>query len=70
MALTKASLSNKLKTELQAVFDIVDATRLQKFCDAAASAIVDEFQSNAKVEPGTFAVSTAPGPVTGEGIIT
>lgn len=48
MALTQASLSGKIETELQAVFGSpADSAQLKKFCDAIAKAVVDEIKTNA-----------------------
>lgn len=50
MALTQASLSGKIETELETVFGSpADSVQLKKFCDAIAKAVVEEIQSNAVV---------------------
>jgi hypothetical protein len=49
MALTQASLANKIKSELQAYFSTLDASWLDQFAQALAKAVVDEIKSNAVV---------------------
>lgn len=50
MALTQASLSTKIQTEIIAEFGAPDdSSILTKFCDAVAKAVVDEIQANAVV---------------------
>lgn len=50
MALTQASLSTKIQTEIIALYGAADdASRLKDFCDAIAKAVVDEIQANAVV---------------------
>lgn len=64
MALTEASLSGKIKTELEVVFGVAaDAAQLQKFADAIAKAVIDEFTSNAVVN--VTGVTAGPASVTG-----
>jgi hypothetical protein len=58
MALTKASLSGKIKTQIQALYGPADdGALLTKFCDAVAQAVVDEIQQNAVI---TFAPGDIP----------
>lgn len=50
MPLTQASLSGKLKTEIENLYGPADNNqRLQDFCDAVAKAVVEEIQTNAVV---------------------
>lgn len=50
MALTQASLSGKIKVEIQALYGPADNdATLTKFCNAVAKAVVDEIQQNAVV---------------------
>lgn len=50
MALTQASLSTKIQTELIAQFGAAaDASTLTKFANAVAKAVVDEIKANAVV---------------------
>lgn len=50
MALTQASLSTKIQTEIIALYGPADnAALLKQFADALAKAIVDEIQANAEV---------------------
>lgn len=49
MPLTQASLKQKLKDELTAIFTIIDPTQLDKVCGAIAKAVVDEITANALV---------------------
>ena len=50
MALTQASLSTKIQTEIVALYGIADdSSLLKKFADAIAQAVVDEIQANAVV---------------------
>lgn len=50
MALTLASLSTKIQTEIIALYGAPDdAARLKQFADAIAKAVVDEIQQNAEV---------------------
>ena len=64
MALTQASLSTKIQTEIVALYGIADdSSRLKQFADAIAKAIVDEIQANAQViipggsSAGTYGVT-------------
>jgi hypothetical protein len=72
MALTQASLKGKLKTELSSVFNIIDASTLDKACGAIAQAIFDEFTTNAII-PSGIAVQVNPdsgiGSTTGTGTV-
>ena len=57
MALTKASLSTKLETEMTALLGVpADPVLRKKMLDAIAKAVVDEIQANAVVT-GTSVVS-------------
>lgn len=57
MALTKASLSTKLETEMTALLGApADPVLRKKMLDAIAKAVVDEIQANAVVT-GTSVVS-------------
>ena len=57
MALTQASLSSKIQTEIIALYGAPDdSSRLKEFADAIAKAVVDEIQENAEVA-GTANVS-------------
>lgn len=58
--MTDAGMSAALKTELEAVYTILDAATLQKFCDAAGKAIVEYIKANAEVPPG-ISVTTSGG---------
>jgi len=50
MALTQASLSTKIQTEIIALYGVADdSALLKKFADAIAKAVVDEIQANAVV---------------------
>jgi hypothetical protein len=50
VALTQASLSSKLKSEIENLYGAADDNSLLvKFCDAIAKAVVDEIQANAVV---------------------
>jgi len=50
MALTQASLSTKIQTEIIALYGAADdSALLKKFADAIAKAVVDEIQANAVV---------------------
>jgi len=50
MALTQASLSTKIQTEIIALYGVADnSARLKDFADAIAKAVVDEIQANAVV---------------------
>lgn len=62
MALSKSSLSAKIKAAIEAEFDInaeFGDDILQKFSDAVADAVVDEITSNAVVT-STGATGTGP----------
>lgn len=66
MALSFASMSASIKTEIQALYGVADdPTKLQKFCDALGKAIVENIQANAQVTVTVTTVqagtSTAPG---------
>lgn len=52
MAITQASLSTKLQTEIIAAMGSspTDAAQLKKMCDAIAKAVVDEIHANAVVQ--------------------
>ena len=53
MALSKASLSTKIQTEIIALYGAADnSARLKDFADALAKAIVYEIQANAEVIVG------------------
>lgn len=72
MALSKASLKGRIKTELTAIaaslgIPITDSAQLDKFCEAMANAVVDEIQQNAEVLPG--AMLAGGDPVTGTGTV-
>lgn len=70
MALTQASLSTKIKAEIQAQYGApADAGKLQKFADAIAKAVVDEIHANAIVLPTALLAPQNAGPVTGTGTI-
>lgn len=50
MGITSASLSTKIQAEIIVEFGAPnDSSRLTKFCNAIARAIVDEFEQNAVV---------------------
>ena len=50
MALSQASLSTKIQTEIIALYGVADdSALLKKFADAMAKAIVDEITQNAEV---------------------
>lgn len=50
MALTQASLSTKIQTEIINLYGVADdSALLKKFADAIAKAVVDEIQANAVV---------------------
>lgn len=71
MALTQASLSTKIQTEIIALSGAPDdAAMLQKFANAIAKAVVDEIKSNAVVNPTALLAPQNAGPVTGTGTIT
>lgn len=63
MALTQASLSTKLQTEIQNLLGTADDTvQLKKMTDAIAKAVVDEIKANAVVPAGiAVVVSTGSG---------
>lgn len=67
MALTQASLKGKLKTELSAILEIIDAAQLDKVCGAIAKAVVEEIQTNATVSGTASGVmsGSASAPVVG-----
>lgn len=68
MAISQSTLSAKLKAEIIAEFGTpYSTTRLERWCNAVAKAIVDEIHTLAKVQPGTF--QAGGDPVTGEGTI-
>lgn len=48
MAMTKASLKSRIETEIQALFNIQDASQLDKMSEAIANAVIDEVQINAQ----------------------
>ena len=71
MALTQASLSTKIQTEIVALYGVADnAARLKDFADAIAKAVVDEIQANAVVLPTALNAPGGGGAVTGTGTIT
>ena len=50
MALSQATLSTKIQTEIVALYGVADdSARLKQFADAIAKAIVDEITQNAVV---------------------
>jgi len=63
MALTLASLSTKIQTEIVALYGVADSSaRLKNFADAIAKAVVDEIQANAVVSStGTVTSGIASG---------
>lgn len=70
MALTLASLSTKLQTEIVVLYGAADdAAKLKDFADAIAKAVVDEIQANAVVNvtnvTGVLAGGATSGPGTG-----
>lgn len=72
MALTKASLSSRIQTNVIAALGTpADSTQLQKFADAVAQAVVDEIHSNGVVSvTGTVTSGTgAGGSVTATGTV-
>ena len=73
MALTQASLSGKIKVEIQALYGPPDNdATLTKFCNAVAKAVVDEIQQNAVVNTEVIGEVTsgagAGGAVVGTGL--
>ena len=72
MALTLASLSTKIQTELIAQFGAADdAAILKKVADAIAKAVVDEIKANAVVTTTvTGTLPTGPVAATGTGTVT
>jgi hypothetical protein len=73
MALTQASLSGKLKTEIELLFGSAqDQQILQKLCDSIAQAVVDEIQQNAVVNSTGTVISGqgSGGSVTTTGTVT
>lgn len=73
MSLTQASLSTKIHTEIVAQYGAADDdSKLTKFCDAIAKAVVEEIQANAVVNT-TGTVTSGPGTggsVTSTGTVT
>jgi len=70
VALTQASLSTKIETEIKAQFGAPAAAgQLKKFCDAVAKAVVDEIQSNAVVAVTVTTVTPGVGTAPGTGTI-
>lgn len=75
MAMTAASLKGRIKTKIEAITDYPAIGQHPIFADeriilALAEAIVEEIQSNAKVQPGITLVAGAfPGATTGLGDI-
>lgn len=72
MSLAQSTLKAKLKSELSALFNIIDSDTLDKACGAIAQAIVDEIQANAVVPSGIpVAVDTGTGigSTTGDGSV-
>jgi hypothetical protein len=66
MPITQATLSTKIKSEMQAVYGAPDEPeKLQKFADAIAKAIVDEITSSALVTGTVTSGAGAGGSVTG-----
>ena len=50
MAMSQATLSTKIQTEIIALYGAADdSALLKKFADAIAKAVVDEIQANAEV---------------------
>ena len=71
MALTKASLSTKIQTEIVALYGVADNSALLKqFADAVAKAVVDEIQANAVVNTVVGGVTVGGGSTTGVGTVT
>jgi hypothetical protein len=71
MAMTGAGLSAALFSALESEYDIVSPEELQKFCDAAGSAIVSYIQANAVVPAGiTLDAGPYSGATTGTGTVT
>lgn len=74
MALSTATLSTKIQTEIIAIWGVAeDSDKLKEFCDAIAAAIVTEIQTNAVVPAGIpVQVSTlnGTGTTTGPGTVT
>lgn len=61
MALSASSLAGKIKTQIESQFGAADdATKLQKFCLAVATAVVQEITANAQVST-TGTVTTGSG---------
>ena len=70
MALSIPGLSGEIKTQIVACYGAADDdTRLQCFCDAMATAIVNHITANAVVNP-TGLLDSFSGAVTGTGTIT
>ncbi len=66
MPLTLAALSTNIQTELIEEFGAADdASKLKKFADAVAKAVVDEIQANAVVPSSGLIAPAGGGPVTG-----
>lgn len=60
MPLTQASLSGKIKAEIQALYGPADNdATLTKFCNAVAKAVVDEIQANAVVNTNVTGTVTS-----------
>jgi len=73
MGITKASLSGKIKANIESLYGSADnQAMLVKFCDAVAQAVVDEIHENATVaSTGTVTAGIAIGsPVSTTGTVT
>lgn len=74
MAMTQASMSSRIHTEIVAQYGAADDdSKLTKFCDAIAKAVVDEIHANAVVSVTTSTPNAQPGsstlPGTGTGTV-
>lgn len=65
MSLSSASLKGRIKTKIQAFFDIQEDTLLDEFCQAIAEGVVEEIQTNAQVSGTVTSGAGNGGSVTG-----
>lgn len=72
MALNASRLANAIVATFQSVnpgMTTDQINQIQTSWNAIAADIVNEITGHAEVNPGSFAVSTAPGAVTGTGTV-
>lgn len=69
MALDGNAMGDAVVTALQGLNPDIVPADLKPFWEAICTAIVNHIKSDGVVNPGSFNVSSAPGPVSGAGTI-